>query len=507
MPHETIPSLGRLPAGKRSGRNTLQALVVGDGQDGWMLPDEPFHAAGCTVVRADGFEEAAGKCAEAPPEIVFMPLTLDGKPTMLQLRRCLSGRPAPVAVVIASNEQINAAAEAMRDGAFDCLFKPFSQARLARTIEGAIRQLRQTPPGAAPTLRQSHAPASDHAPGPRSAAAARHDLAARHLQELHLDRRGFVAASPQMQAVLSQAVAVARSEATVFITGEVGTGKTTLARIVHDLSLRAAAPFVTLDCGAMTTESFDTVVAGPEGTFARARGGTLFLDEIGDLAPEVQPMLLRLLEKGPSGRLPGNVRIIASTGRDLRPAMRERQLRADLFYRLHVAPLALPPLRAREGDLALIARSRLAAISEAEGRGFVGFSDLAMSRLAGYHWPGNLRELINAIWTIVLMNEGPLVTPDLLPAEIRDLPRGGPAKGGGSRRHVHEARVAPVEGQMQRGGLDAVVGRTLADIEKAVIEATIRAEGGSVPRAARVLDVSPSTLYRKRETWAKHDKG
>lgn len=488
----------------------LTALVIGDGQEDWMLPDTPFEAVGCRVLRADGFESAMRLCADTPPDLVFMPLTIGGKLTSERLRECLARRPAPVVVVIASNDQINTAADAMRTGAYDCLFKPFSPSRLTRTIQGAIRHVRPPaarfePSGPAPRRPASGtlsaARPSPPAPAPERAKPAPSPT----LGDLGLARRGFVASSPQMQAVMARTAALAASDAPVFLSGEVGTGKNTLARILHELSPRAAMPFVEVNCAALTADGFDAEFNAPHGVLDRASGGTVFLDEVFDLAHEVQPLLLHMIETTRAKAPQGPVRFVAASGRDPRTVLRDGRFRADLYYRLHVAPIMLPPLRARDGDLPLIARTRLAQVSEAEGRGFTGFTDPAMAFLTGYDWPGNLRELVNVIWTVVLMNEGPLVTPDLLPPEIREaLPR-APAEGAGSPRHQAHLGMpgAFVRRPGSEAGFSGIVGKTLAEIERAVIEATILAEDGSVPRAARVLDVSPSTLYRKRDAWMK----
>ena len=471
-----------------------------------MLPEEPFLAAGFSLVRAEGFDEAAKSCSAAAPDLVFMPLTLGGELTSDQLRKCLEHQPAPVVVVIASNDQINTAADAMRIGAYDCLFKPFSQSRLARTIGEAVKQVTKTPPPPKPATRASR-PMVRRVRATPVARVREAEVPSREpvgIDSLNLARRGFVASSPPMQEVLAKTAAVATSDAPVFLSGEVGTGKTALARIVHELSPRAAQPLVTLTCATLNARDFEDRMSGPKGALVRAASGTLYLDEIAELPLDVQPKVLRLIERAETGVSDLGVRVIASTGQDPQVALQRGLIRPDLFYRLHVAPIHLPPLRARGDDPELIARVRLAEFSEAEGRGFVGFSDSALAMISGYHWPGNLRELINVIWTVVLMNQGPLVTPDLFPAEVRAGLRT-------SAMVADSVPLAPVVRQPAKPDTDTaepdgLVGKTLAQIERTMIEATIRAEGGSVPRAARVLDVSPSTLYRKREAWSKAAK-
>ncbi|MCB1357477.1 MAG: sigma-54-dependent Fis family transcriptional regulator [Maritimibacter sp.] len=478
------------------------ALLIDDGHDDWVLPDEPFTAAGCRPVRSAGLREARASCANATPDLVFIPLTLGGKQVNAQLAECLSLDPAPVIVVVATNDQINAAAEAMRLGAYDCLFKPFSPGRLTRTIEAAVKKIKHAPQPDKRTTRTSR-PAG-LVTRPARAEATAHPpqepappLSPQTVDGLNLSRRGFVASAAATRKALDRAVSIAASDAAVLISGEIGTGKSTFAGIVHDASPRAGGPMVTVSCATLTVRDFDNQVFGPQGALARAAGGTLYLDEIADLSGAVQSRLARIIESTPPARDGPGPRFVGSTVHAPNAALQNGLIRPELFYRLHVAPLALPPLRDREGDAALIAQVRLAQFSEVEGRGFTGFSQTALARISDYAWPGNLRELINVIQTIVLMNQGPLVTAELLPPEVR-----------AGSRFARTASAEPSTGSAASAGAapgrpDEFVGKTLAEIERMVIEATILAEDGSVPRAAKVLDVSPSTLYRKRDAWAK----
>ena len=522
--------IGKSREAARAGGDATQALpvalLIDDDQGDLILPDEPFTLAGCRPVRCAGLTEVQDACAVSWPALVFMPLSLGGKLVSTQLIECLSQEPAPVIVVVASNDQINAAAEAMRLGAYDCLFKPFSQSRLTRTVEAAVNKLRQAPPSdrrapraarparplglpdrtevlpqteARPPEPQASAPRSSAPQSSESTAGDPQAGAPRRVGALNLSRSGFVASSAAIKKVLERAMIVARSDAAVFISGEIGTGKSTFAKIVHDASPRADGPMVTLSCATLTVREFEAQVFGRDGAFARAAEGTLYLDEIADLPAEVQSRFAHIIESIPPGRTGAGPRFIGSTVHTPSAALQGGLIRPELFYRLHVAPLALPPLRQRDGDAALAAQVRLAALSEAEGRSFTGFSDNALAMISDYAWPGNLRELVNVIQTIVLMNQGPLVTPELLPPEIR----AGQRYGRIMSHHPNGAHLATGPTTALNGQAEALVGKTLAEIERTVIEATIQAEDGSVPRAARVLDVAPSTLYRKREAWAK----
>jgi two-component system, repressor protein LuxO len=429
-------------------------LLVSDGEEPRTLPDEPFRKAGLTTARAASLAEAKALCSSLRPCLVFLPLKVAGEPTAPILGHCLGRDGAPVVVVIASHDEINAAAEAMRAGAFDCLFLPFSPGRLTKTIDAALEAMpTPIPPRSAPAAPRAAGDAASE-PGPMR----------------------VLAASSDLRALLARARTLAASQAPVIVTGEVGTGKSLFAHEIRAASPRAHRPLVTLDAPTLTAEQLDA--AGQIG----AAEGTLVIEEICELDGALQSRLLALID----GRVgnPGAPRIVATTRHDPRLAIDDGRLNAALYYRLNVATLALPPLRGRSEDIGLIARTRLADFARAEGREITGFSDAAMELLAAHDWPGNTRELVNLVWSLVLTQDGPEVSPDALPFEIVDP---APAR---------ETAAPASDGT-------SLVGLSLAEIERRVIEATIAAEGGSVPRAARVLDVSPSTLYRKREAWTK----
>lgn len=424
-------------------------MVVSDGEDLRALPEDPFRRAGLHVTRCTRLDEAAALCAELRPRLVFLPLTLGGEPAARLLHLCLELQPAPVVVVIASHDEINAAAEAMRAGAFDCLFLPFSPGRLEKTIGAAVKAM----PGFNP-VEAAQAPTGDAAPAQGADAA-------------------VLTASREMRDLLARTHTIAASQAPVIVTGEVGTGKSLFAQEFHAASARARNPLVTLDAPTLNADQLDAAILG------EASEGTLVIEEICELPTALQSRLLALID-GRIGK-PDAPRIIATTRHDPLQAIRDGHLRPALYYRLNVTTLALPPLRGRGEDIALIARTRLAEFSRNERRAITGFTDDALKLLTAYAWPGNTRELVNLVWSLVLTQAGLVITPEALPGEIVDPTRHWPAAAG----------TEPT----------GLVGLSLAEIERRVIEATIRAEDGSVPRAARVLDVSPSTIYRKRDAW------
>ncbi|MEJ2021528.1 MAG: sigma 54-interacting transcriptional regulator [Maritimibacter sp.] len=489
LSEDEVPSLSRVTLDQSDiahltpDRRVL-ALVVSSPDDNWLMPDEPFRNAGCQILRAVDLPDASEKCHYYSPDLLFLPLTVGGQNVTDQIGDCQSMENPPVIIVVASNDQINAAAEAMRAGAYDCLFRPFSNARLTKAIANAMSTLKARDPGEMPLHPARPIPESpplaDNLPADPGASSPR-------------QKNNMLAVSPQMSNVIERARAIAPSDASVFVTGEIGTGKSELARLIHASSPRAHRPWYAVNCATLTPKKFESDFLDPQGAAARAEGGTLYLNEICELSREVQPLLLHLLNQESTGNTPVPFRFIASTRHDARETIRQGQLRADLFYRLHVAPIALPPLRDRAGDIAHIARTKLPEFAEAEGRGFQTISASAMELMEAYFWPGNLRELLNVLWTAVLLHNGDALTPEHLPEEIR---RPAPED------IIFTSREVDPNGSPDA---QALVGLTLAEIEQTVIEATIKAEGGSIPRAARVLDVSPSTIYRKRENWERKD--
>ena len=455
-------------------------LLVEDTPSLRMVYESVLKAAGHRVVSAGDARSGLDLFRSAQPPLVLLDLMLpdrDGLDLMAEMR---AERPEAAVIVITANGSISKAVAAMRAGAHEFLVKPFDEGRFLSAVENALT-------GAAPTAEAVPA-AGTGAPGPLGA---------------------FLGTSEPMQQVYAKIRSVARSMATVFITGESGTGKELCAEAVHAASGRASGPFVPLNCGAIPSEllesevfghlkgSFTGAIADKQGAAAAADGGTLFLDEICEMNLGLQTKLLRFLQTstiqpvGATKPRKVNVRILCATNRDPLEAVRRGQFREDLYYRLHVVPIHMPPLRDRGQDVIEIAEAMLTRFAREEGRDFSGLSDGVKALFLGYEWPGNVRQLQNVLRNVVVLNDGGTVTAAMLPPELR------PAAG--------TAAETPGGGGAPEPALDTLIGRTLAEIERLVIEETIARHGGSVPRAARVLDVSPSTLYRKMEAWAKHD--
>jgi DNA-binding NtrC family response regulator len=374
-----------------------------------------------------------------------------------------------------ANSTVSRAVEAMRAGAFDFLVKPFEEDRFLSSVKAASDELRDSAArDAAPRRRAAQAPA---------------------------DRSVFIGSSEVMARIHRTIGSVARSMATVFVTGESGTGKELAAVAVHARSSRATGPFIALNCGAIPPDllesevfghmkgSFTGAISDKPGAAAAADGGTLFLDEICEMALPLQTKLLRFLQTstiqpvGSTRPRKVNVRIICATNRDPMDYVRRGLFREDLFYRLYVVPIHMPPLRERGADVIEVAEAALARFSAEEGKDFSGLSDATRAFLLAQDWPGNVRQLLNVIRNLVVLNEGGLVTPEMLPA--------GMATNTLPLDLTDRLAVSPLTAHP----------RTLAQIERQAIEAALARNDSSVPATARELDISPSTLYRKLEAW------
>jgi two-component system response regulator HydG len=286
----------------------------------------------------------------------------------------------------------------------------------------------------------------------------------------------------------------APSQATVLLLGESGTGKELLARAIHESSPRATGPFVPVNCAALPESILEAELFGYEkgaftgaaqrhdGRFVQADGGTLFLDEIGEIPTHVQVKLLRVLQEGEVERLGGrtmkvDLRLVAATNQDLRAAVREGRFREDLYYRLNVIAVPIPPLRDRRDDVPLLAEHFLKLYAARNARQLAGFSRAAADALARYDWPGNVRELENTVERAVVLSRGSAIEIDDLPPEVRS---GGAGQGDGRT-------------------LSFAVGTPLEEIERRVIHATLAHVGGDKRLCAQLLGIATRTIYRRLE--------
>lgn len=379
-------------------------------------------------------------------------------------------------IVITSNGSVKVAVDAMRIGAADFLVKPFDENRLRNAVANAAR---------GGVIEPAVMAKVDHETPPLE---------------------GFIGHSRQMREIYQTVRVIGRSTATVFITGESGTGKEVCAHAIHAMSKRASGPFVPLNCGAIPENLLESEVFGhlrgsftgaindKVGAAAAADGGTLFLDEICEMDINLQTKLLRFIQSstvqpvGATRARSVDVRILCATNRDPQREVNEGRFREDLFYRLHVVPIHLPPLRERGDDVNLIALDALARFSLEEGKQFHAISQEVQEIFRNFEWRGNVRQLLNVLRNVVVLHNGTTVLRDMLPFDLVRKPD----------PQLDLLRRPEIAGD---AALSALVGRNLADLERSFIEATIAACDGSIPRAARMLEISPSTLYRKREAW------
>ena len=458
------------------------------------------------VITVETGAEALEQLADGVPRIVLLDLQLPDMHGMEVLKR-ISGQALPCAVIIiTAHGSVGVAVEAMRYGAYDFLVKPFSADRLVVTVRNAMERLR---------LAQ---------------------IVDTFEKDLGRSRyHGFIGSSLAMQAVYRIIDSAASSRATVFITGESGTGKEVCAEAIHRQSPRASMPFIAINCGAIPKDlmeseifghmkgSFTGAVADREGAAARANGGTLFLDEICELAPDLQTKLLRFIQTGTFTPVGGSklekvdLRIVCATNRDPLREVEEGRFREDLYYRLHVIPIHLPALREREDDVLEIARRCLADYAREEGKSFLRFSPEAEHALRTYHWPGNVRQVQNVVRNIVVLHDGDTVTPAMLPPPLGAPPgtatahgNGGPGAGhgpghGGALPAAHP-HPAPMGQPSSPQPPSPKTVKPLWEVERDAIEEAIAACDGNIPRAAALLEISASTIYRKRLAWQAEGK-
>ncbi len=392
------------------------------------------------------------------------------------------GAPTDV-IVITAEGSVKLAVEAMREGAFDFIVKPCSKERLVVTVKNALEHRRLTD-----RLEEVAEQTVEGPPG------------------------RFIGQSLAMQVVYRILRSAAPTNATVFITGESGVGKELCAEALHKLSKRRDGPFVAINCAAIPKDLMESELFGHvkgaftgalndrKGAALQADGGTLFLDEVGEMDLALQTKLLRFLQEKTVQRVGddvlkrADVRIVCATNRDPQAEVLAGRFREDLFYRLHVVPLELPPLRERDRDAVLLARNFLALFAQEDGKAFKGFSPDAEAVLLAYPWPGNVRQLQNVVRSIVVLNDGETVTLDMLPRMLWGS-AGAPAA-------PRATPAPPVQAPPPIVGI-----RPLEDVIKSTIEGAIEACGGSIPRAAAALQVSPSTIYRRIEAWRGDEAG
>ncbi len=377
-------------------------LIVDDDEAIRISLEERFAARGFVVTTASDGDKAI-EAARKRPDLMLLDLQMPGRDGIEVLRAVREFDDAMTVIVITAHGTVDRAVEAMKAGAYDFIEKPFDPARIEEAVGRANERAK---------LQRAHRAHRDAQPGP--------DL---------------VVADPRMQAQLEIAKKAAASDATVLITGESGTGKEMVAREVHAWSSRCDEPMVAVNCVALAESLLESELFGHEkgaftGANERRRGrielahrGTLFLDEIGDISGAFQAKLLRVLQERSFERVGGHesievdVRVVAATNRDLKAAVQAGEFREDLYYRLNVIEVHLPPLRERPGDLLALAE-HFAATTGARAGLRAELSEAAKARLTAHKWPGNVRELRNAIERALVMCDDAVITCDDLPPEV-----------------------------------------------------------------------------------------
>jgi two-component system response regulator PilR (NtrC family) len=420
---------------------------------------------GYEVMVAESRAAAARVFAQGPVDMVVTDVKLPDGDGIEILRHVKAASPQTVVVVMTAFGSTETAVAALKLGAHDYLVKPFDVEELKIVVRGALESQQ---------LKEENV-------------RLRAELDARH----GVDR--IVAASPAMAAVVAMVRSVAPTASTVLITGESGTGKEVVAQAIHSLSPRKGAPFVSINCGALPEALLESEMFGhvrgaftdahknKEGLFETAHRGTLFLDEVGEMPLPMQVKLLRALQERTIRRVGGNeeievdVRVIAATNRNLEGLVQEKRLREDLYYRLNVIPIRLPPLRERREDIPILARHFLERFGREADRRVTGISEEAMARLLGYSWPGNVRELENVIERAVALETTDTVMaerlPDLFAAPRSVEPRAAATLGGGFSLDDHLNRI-----------------------ERELVAEALGNAGGDRGQACELLGITPRSL-------------
>ena len=439
-----------------------------------------LEGTGHEIHIAANLKEAFAAYNANRPDVVLLDIQLPDGSGMDFLKRYGDAKNDAAIIVMTAHGTNEIALEAMDMGASDFLTKPFDASRLQVTLENAVAKLRL---GKEVSV----------------------------LSALERDGfSGFIGRSTAMQAVYKRIESLAASDATAFIAGESGTGKELAAEAIHNSSRRHSKELVAINCGAIPTELMESELFGHvkdsftgagsdrTGAVGAAEGGTLFLDEICELDLTLQKKLLRFIQTGTYRKVgcnklqTANVRFICATNREPLEEMREGRFREDLFYRLYVVPVTLPPLREHREDIMQIADSFLAQFCAEENKSFSGFTLKAKEAMEQYLWPGNVRQLQNAIHQMVILYDDNLIEYSMLP----DYVFTGDLKAG---LLPDEDSVNDQHGESRNLTHSAVV--PLWKIEKYTIESAISACEGNVNKAAGLLEVAPSTLYRKLRSW------
>ena len=408
---------------------------------------------------------------EEPPDIIVLDMRLPDMTGLDVLQHARDNGWKAAIVVVTAHGTVDVAISAMQAGAVDFLTKPFDDERLIVTLRNCLE---------------------------------RHELS--RIVETYRDRidrqsyAGLIGSSLPMQTVYRMIESAASSSASVFITGESGTGKELCAEALHKEGPRADGPFIAINCGAIPRELIESEIFGHvkgaftgavndrDGAARQADGGTLFLDEICEMELDLQVKLLRFIQTGQFRKVGANrtetvdVRFISATNRNPLEEVAAGRMREDLFYRLHVVPINMPPLRERGEDIEVLAATILADAAEAEDKSFTAIADDALGLIGGYDWPGNVRQLENVVRNAVVLGDGPALTAAMLEPALKIDQRNS-----GDTAPAPSPAAATTQPEI----------KPLWMVEREAIDAAIAACDGNVTRAAAFLEISPATLYRR----------
>ncbi len=441
------------------------------------------------VLKSEGFEVAEAASGEEGldawradgADVVVLDVRLPGIDGLETLRRLRAENPAQLVVMISGHGTISTALEATREGAFDFLEKPCSRERVVLAVRNALRIQKL-------------------------------DGEVRGYKQQERSRHLMIGESDAMRAIRDQITRAAPTPARILIRGESGTGKELVARALHEASDRRDGPFVKVNCAAIPEElieselfgamkgSYTGATASRDGKFMQANGGTLFLDEVGDMSLRAQAKVLRALQEGEIEKVGGNktlkvdVRVLAATNRDLEEDVRGGGFREDLFFRLNVVPIHVPPLRQRRDDVALLATHFLTRYAEENSLPPREFSPEALKLLAQLPWPGNVRELHNAVERLAIMAAGSEITPDDLRAT--GLLDAATVTGTAGAGEDTPSPLSPASIQ----GLGGLVKARQA-FEAACIRESLAQTGGNVSGAARLLGIDRTNLHKKIQAY------
>jgi two-component system response regulator FlrC len=480
-------------------------LIVDDEVEMRIAMSETLKHCGYPVETSHNAIDALNKLKKGEYAMVITDMTMPKRSGLELLKDIKELNPELPVLMVTAYGTIETAVEAMKHGAFDYILKPFKFDTFTFIVERALTMSEERraagPPGArAGRVEGREAPAAP-------------------------DARELITADPHMQRLLGVAANVARSRATVLIQSESGTGKELLARFIHAQSDRASGSFVAVNCAALPETlleselfgyrkgAFTGAIQDYKGRFEQASGGTILLDEISEMALPLQAKLLRVLQEYEVDRIGGkepvaiDTRVIATTNQDLLEKVEEGKFREDLFFRLNVIPLRLPPLRERKGDIPLLADHFVKRHAQRNGRKAVPTSGEAMEVLCHYNWRGNVRELENVMERALLLCDGKEIEPQhlLMGAGAATFEARAPAAAPHAAKGKGPAKAAAHSGDGAKAGQDELgigVGMSLRDAERKLIFETLRNTKGNRTQAAKMLSISIRTLRNKLNEYA-----